>query len=82
MPYFSITGFYPDDQNDDSLQFEVDIKVAEQNEALAQIVEKKTFSEVSPGELEITAEQLKRIEELLDIEFPVGLEYYIGVSAD
>ncbi|WP_434557599.1 pyocin S6 family toxin immunity protein [Pseudomonas sp. Z4-20] len=37
---------------------------------------------MSPSELEITAEQLKRIEELLDIEFPVGLEYYIGVSAD
>lgn len=82
MPYFSITGFYPDDKKDDSLQFEFDVKDAEQNEALAQITEQKSFSEFSPGELVITEEQLKKIEALLDVKFPVGLEYYIGVSAD
>ncbi len=26
MPYFSITGFYPDDKNDDSLQLETYIR--------------------------------------------------------
>ncbi|WP_320389929.1 MULTISPECIES: pyocin S6 family toxin immunity protein [unclassified Pseudomonas] len=82
MRCFSITGFYPDDKKDDSLQFETCIKNAEQNEALAQITEAKPFNAVEPGELEITEEQLKKIEKTLDMEFPAGLEYFIGTSAD
>ncbi|MGD8219275.1 pyocin S6 family toxin immunity protein [Pseudomonas thivervalensis] len=82
MPYFSITGFYPDDRKDDSIQFETYIKDAVQNEALAQITEAKPFSEIGPGELEITEEQLREIEKILDIKFPIGLEYYIGTCAD
>ncbi|WP_030142264.1 pyocin S6 family toxin immunity protein [Pseudomonas fluorescens] len=82
MSYFSITGFYPDDRNDDSLQFEMDIKNAEQNEMLAQITEGKTFVEVRPGELEITNEQLREIGRVLGMEFPAGLEYYIGTCVD
>ena len=82
MRYFSIAGFYPDDKKDDSLQFEIRIKNAEQNEALAQITEAKPFNAVEPGELEITEEQLKKIEKTLDMKFPAGLEYFIGTSAD
>ncbi|WPN64504.1 MULTISPECIES: pyocin S6 family toxin immunity protein [unclassified Pseudomonas] len=82
MPCFSITGFYPDDKKDDSLQFEIYIEDAEKNEALAQITEAKPFNEVEPGELEITEEQLREIEKILDIKFPDGLEYYIGTCAD
>jgi hypothetical protein len=82
MPYFSITGFYPDDRKDDSIQFETYIKDPVQNEALAQITEAKPFSEIGPGELEITEEQLREIEKVLDIKFPIGLEYYIGTCAD
>ena len=82
MPYFLITGFYPDDRNDDSLQFEMDIKNAEQNEMLAQITEGKSFGEVGPGELEITNAQLREIGRVLGVEFPVGLEYYIGSCID
>jgi hypothetical protein len=82
MPYFSITGFYPDDKSDDSLQFEIYIKNAEQNEVLAQITEGKSFGEVSPGELEITSEQLREVGRVLGVEFPAGLEYYIGTCVD
>ena len=82
VSYFSITGFYPDDRNDDSLRFEMDIKNAEQNEMLAQITEGKSFGEVGPGELEITNAQLRDIGRVLGVEFPVGLEYYIGSCID
>jgi hypothetical protein len=82
MPYLSITGFYQDDKKDDSLQFEIYIEDPEQNEALAQITEAKPFNEIEPGELEITAEQLREIEKVLGIKFPAGLEYYIGTCAD
>ena len=47
MPCFSITGFYPDDKNDDLLQFETYIENAEQNEALAQITEAKPFKKLN-----------------------------------
>ena len=82
MRYFSITGFYPDEKKDDSLQFETRIKNAKQNEALAQITEAKPFIAVEPGELEITEEQLKKIEKTLHMKFPAGLEYFIGTRAD
>lgn len=60
----------------------MDIKNAEQNEMLAQITEGKTFVEVGPGELEITNEQLREIGRVLGMEFPAGLEYYIGTCVD
>lgn len=82
MSYFSITGFHIDDKKDDSLQFEVHIKNAEKKEELAQLTEAKPFNKIEPGELEITEEQLKEIEKILDIKFPTGLEYFIGTSAD
>ncbi|QXH95907.1 hypothetical protein HU749_005860 [Pseudomonas ogarae] len=82
MPCFSITGFYPDDKKDDSLQFEIYIENAKQKEALAQITEAKPFNKIEPGELEITEEQLSKIEKVLDLKFPDGLEYYIGTCAD
>ncbi|WP_243458693.1 pyocin S6 family toxin immunity protein [Pseudomonas sp. OA65] len=62
MRYFLITGSYPDDKKNDSLQFETCIITAEQNEALAQITEAKPFNAVGPGALEITEAQLKKIE--------------------
>jgi hypothetical protein len=82
VSYYSIAGFHPDDKNDDSLQFEINIKDAAQKEALAQIVEAKPFSEIGPGELEIMEEQLKGVEEILGRKLPVGLQYFIGSTAD
>ncbi|WP_420231584.1 pyocin S6 family toxin immunity protein [Pseudomonas sp. ABY48] len=82
MSSFLITGFYPDEKQDDSLQFEIHIKSAEQNEALAQITEAKPFNEIEPGEVEINEKQFKEIETILDIRFPAGLEYFIGTCAD
>lgn len=82
MRYYSITGFYPDDKKDDSLQFETCIKTAEQNEAPAQTTEAKSFNAVEPGELEITETQLKKIEKILDMKLRAGLGYFIGTRAD
>lgn len=48
MPCFSITGFYPDDKEDDSLQFEIYTENAERNEALAQITEAKPSTKLNP----------------------------------
>lgn len=81
MRYLSITGFYPDEKQDDSLQFELTVKDYELNQALAQLTESKTFEEIEPGELELTESQVIQVAELLKVDFPVGLEYFIGTRS-
>jgi flagellar basal body-associated protein FliL len=81
MRYLSITGFYPDEKQDDSLQFELSIRDAELNEELAQLTESKTFEELETGELELTDSQILQIALLLKVDFPEGLEYFIGTRA-
>ena len=81
MRYLSITGFLPDEAQDDSLQFELLIKDYELNQALAQITESKSLEDLEPGELEMNDAQIKHASELLETEFPEGLEYFIGTRA-
>ncbi len=81
MRYLSITGFLPDEAQDDSLQFELLIKDYELNQALAQLTESKSLDDLEPGELEMTDTQIKQAAELLNTEFPEGLEYFIGTRA-
>ncbi|MNM74169.1 hypothetical protein D3C81_859220 [compost metagenome] len=78
MRYLSITGFYPDEKQDDSLQFELTIKNYELNQALAQLTESKTLEEIEPGELEMTKVQVRQAAKLLNVDFPEDLEYFIG----
>ncbi|WP_178117076.1 pyocin S6 family toxin immunity protein, partial [Pseudomonas sp. GXM4] len=54
MRFLSITGFFPDEVQDDSLQFELDITGSEMNEKVAQLIESKPLDEVEPGELLLT----------------------------
>lgn len=49
MRYLSITGFFPDEVQDDSLQFERYITGNEMNEKVAQLIESKPVSELEPG---------------------------------
>lgn len=81
MRYLSITGFYPDDKQDDSLQFELTIKDLAVNQALAQLTESKPLEEIESGELELTDSQVDQISKLLEVDFPEGLEYFIGARA-
>jgi hypothetical protein len=81
MRYLSITGFYPDDKQDDSLQFELDIEGSELNEKVAHLIESKPLNEVEPGELLLNESQVLALSELLDISFPEGLEYFMGTCS-
>lgn len=82
MRFLSITGFYPDEKNDDTLQFELSIRDQEKNQALAQLTESKPFEEIEPGELLLTEIQVEQVAALLKVELPAGLEYFIGTRAD
>ncbi|MGF0239186.1 pyocin S6 family toxin immunity protein [Rhodococcus sp. IEGM1300] len=81
MRHLSITGFYPDEKQDDSLQFELTITDPALNQALAQLTESKSLEEIEPGELELTDSQVNQISKLLNVNFPEGLEYFIGARA-
>ncbi|CAI8893935.1 MULTISPECIES: pyocin S6 family toxin immunity protein [Pseudomonas] len=81
MRYLSITGFFPDEKQDDSLQFELKVKDYGLSQALAQITESKPLEEIEPGELEMTESQVRQAAELLKVDFPQGLEYFIGTRA-
>lgn len=82
MRHLSITGFYPDEKNDDSVQFQRSIKDMSLMQALAQLTEAKPLEEIEPGELELTKSQINEISRMLKVEFPEGLEYFIGTRTD
>ena len=82
MRYLSITGFYPDDAQDDSLQFELYIKDSEMNKKVAQLLESKPLSELEPGELLLTTNQVAALETILKVSLPKGLEFFMGTCAD
>jgi len=81
MRYLSITGFYPDEFQDSSLQFEMDINGSEMNEKVAQLIESKPLNELEPGELLLSRNQVSALEVLLKVSFPKGLEYFMGTCA-
>lgn len=81
MRRLGITGFYPDEKQDNSLQFELDIDGSELNEAVAQLIESKPLADVEPGELELSEKQVLALKQLLGVDFPEGLEYFIGTRA-
>lgn len=82
MRYLSITGFLPDEVQDDSLQFELDITGSEMNEKVAQLSESKPLSEVEPGELLLNQDQITALENLLNVRLPKDLEYFAGTRAE
>ena len=81
MRRLKITGFYPDEKQDNSLQFELDIKGFELNDAVAQLIESKPLADLEPGELELSESQVLALKKLLGVDFPKGLEYFIGTRA-
>lgn len=78
MLFLSITGFYPDHDQDDTLQFELDIEGSEMNEKVVQLIESKRLSELEPGELLLREDQVAALGALLNVSFPDGLEYFMG----
>lgn len=82
MRYLLITGFYPDDKEDDSLQFELNINENKLNEKVAHLIESKPLSEVEAGELLLNASQVMALSDLIGVSFPEGLEYFIGACSE
>ncbi|MBN0980110.1 hypothetical protein JTY93_06010 [Pseudomonas hygromyciniae] len=81
MFYLSITGFFPDDKQDESLQYQFDIEGDQLNQDVAQLTESKPLEELQPGELELTKIQVAQLSTLLKINLRNDLEYFIGLRS-
>ncbi|MBH3425512.1 pyocin S6 family toxin immunity protein [Pseudomonas gessardii] len=79
MVYLSITGFFPDEKQDNSLQYQFDIEGDQLNQDVAQLTESKPLEELQPGELELTKSQVAQLSTLLNINLRNDLEYFIGL---
>ncbi len=81
MFYLSITGFFPDDKQDESLQYQFDIEGDQLNQDVAQLTESTPLEELQPGELELTKIQVAQLSTLLKINLRNDLEYFIGLRS-
>ncbi|MFJ4587233.1 hypothetical protein BK674_17080 [Pseudomonas moraviensis] len=73
-----ISGFLPDDSEDDALQFELTVDSKSEHPILA-VMGWPELSLSPDGEWLMTAEQTQRISEILGEQLPKELDLFIGV---
>jgi len=78
--YLCITGFLPDSFEDSSLKYELDVDTTF-NDQIVQFLGHKNLNEMASGEWLLTAEQAKKIGNLIGQSIPRDLEIFIGVEA-
>ncbi|WP_422903191.1 pyocin S6 family toxin immunity protein [Pseudomonas chlororaphis] len=78
--YLCITGFLPDEANDDSLQYELDVS-PEFEQAVMEILGWQSLAAEADGELPLTKEQVRQIAMAINEALPDDLDMFIGVEA-
>ncbi|WP_314917502.1 pyocin S6 family toxin immunity protein [Pseudomonas helleri] len=78
--YLCITGFLPDNPEDDSLKFELDLDSCV-NEQVVQLLGHRSLSSMAEGEWPLTEEQITQISEFINQPLPTDLKLFIGVYA-
>jgi len=78
--YLCITGFLPDDADDDSLKYELNVS-SEFEEAVMEILGWKSLVAEADGELPLTKEQARQIASAIKESLPDDLDMFIGVQA-
>lgn len=78
--YLHITGFLPDDSEDDSLKFELDIAPRLEHSVIRALGH-ENIEAMACGEWLLTKEQVQRIATLLNQPLPLDLDIFIGVVA-
>ncbi|AZC50358.1 MULTISPECIES: pyocin S6 family toxin immunity protein [Pseudomonas] len=77
--YLCITGFLPDEANDDSLQYELDVS-SEFEQQIVSLLGHKSLNAMASGEWLLTAEQAQQIAALINESIPDDLDIFIGVE--
>lgn len=78
--YLCITGFLPDDVDDDSLKYELNVS-SEFEQAVMEILGWKSLAAEADGELPLTKEQARQIASAIKESLPDDLDMFIGVQA-
>lgn len=76
--YLCITGFMPDNDEDDSVKFELDIDPA-YHEQVMRLLGYSTLNEMAEGLSELNSGQITAIENLTGESLPVDLQLFIGL---
>lgn len=77
--YLCISGFLPNDPEDDLIKFELDVDHSF-NDQIVQALGHKNINAMAEGEWPLTSEQVTRISEILGQELPADLKLFIGVE--
>ncbi|KAA5842506.1 hypothetical protein F2A38_12645 [Pseudomonas chlororaphis] len=75
-----ITGFLPDEANDSSLQYELDVS-SEFEQAVMEILGWRSLATEADGELLLSKEQVRQIATVINEVLPDDLDMFIGVEA-
>ncbi|KQZ93285.1 pyocin S6 family toxin immunity protein [Pseudomonas sp. Root562] len=78
--YLCITGFLPDDLEDNSLKYELDVNAAF-NDQIVELLGHKNLGAMASGEWPLTKEQVQQIGALTGETIPPDLNIFIGVEA-
>ncbi|AZD73016.1 hypothetical protein TRE132_27700 [Pseudomonas chlororaphis subsp. aurantiaca] len=78
--YLRITGFLPDDANDDSLQYKLKVS-SKFEQAVMEILGWQSLAVEADGELPLTKEQVRQIASAIKESLPDHLDLFIGVIA-
>ena len=78
--YLCISGFLPDDNDDDSLKLKVSIPSSSEK-AVMDVLGWNNLAEEADGELPLTAQQANKIASIIKQPLPDELELFIGVRA-
>ena len=78
--YLCITGFLPDNFEDSSLQYELDIR-PEFEKPVMEILGWESLAAEADGELPLTDEQTSQIASVIKESLPNDLDFFIGVVA-
>ncbi|NWB50619.1 pyocin S6 family toxin immunity protein [Pseudomonas gingeri] len=78
--YLCITGFLPNNDEDDSLKFELCLDPS-YNEKIVSLLGYKSLNAMAEGLWDLSDRQVREISALIGQELPTDLEMLIGVEA-
>jgi len=78
--YLCIHGFLPDNDEDDSLKFELDID-GSFNEQIVQPLGHRSLNAMAECEWLLTSEQVAHLSSIIGQPLPTDLKLFIGVEA-
>ncbi|MBC3364634.1 pyocin S6 family toxin immunity protein [Pseudomonas sp. SWRI154] len=78
--YLCISGFLPDEDEDDSLKFDLDLDEYF-NDRIMQLLGHSSLNAMAVGEWLLTKDQIREISDIIGKPLPTDLDLFIGVLA-